>query len=579
MWRKKQSDVMRFFARLRNWEFRQLPAVHRCTRPTRPDKARKMGYKAKQGYCIYRVRVKRGDRKKRVAKGIVYGKPVNQGINKWKAVRNLRNIAEERVGRKCGSLRVLNSYWVAQDAVHKWFEVVMVDPFHKTVRDDPRINWICKPVMKHRELRGLTAAGKKDSGHLSHHLARPWPAQEGQACHQAPPLLPRCLPPPLPYAPAPLSLGEDDAALTWRSSPHCQPTLIPSLKLFSAMGCGSSQSTTPVLSDSPMQGFEEPVVTLPGTLLYVSSAHPATVLRRFSLAPASAELPGAVEDNRPPISSVGVIVAVDELPEVMQAPARSESENAGTASGMASQPAKLEQVIPAREFTLEPKTMPCKPQPLQSLPEFAPPADSMPPSRQRAWREATTSREPNLPEMEPGDAAVEGEAAVEDFEDHGDSAAARLQDLLFAKWEAESLVCRIASKEIRSQRTSNSSSTRETTLFAAPLRPPRRGRCGHGAWSFGARGRGGHVALKARACLVPPSSDAGQGLKSMAEPAPVPLLQPDPVIPFAGQQEAAVLPGSEAGEVQDVVSNDSSMDDRGDVLDSFLRNVFSPLVP
>ncbi|CAJ1415104.1 unnamed protein product, partial [Effrenium voratum] len=39
MWRKKQSDVMRFLARLRNWEFRQLPAVHRCSRPTRPDKA------------------------------------------------------------------------------------------------------------------------------------------------------------------------------------------------------------------------------------------------------------------------------------------------------------------------------------------------------------------------------------------------------------------------------------------------------------------------------------------------------------------------------------------------------------
>lgn len=91
------------------------PAVHRCSRPTRPDKARKVGYKAKQGYCIYRVRVKRGDRKKRVAKGIVYGKPVNQGVNKWKSARNLRSIAEERVGRKCGSLRVLNSYWVAQD--------------------------------------------------------------------------------------------------------------------------------------------------------------------------------------------------------------------------------------------------------------------------------------------------------------------------------------------------------------------------------------------------------------------------------------------------------------------------------
>ncbi|CAL1127077.1 unnamed protein product [Cladocopium goreaui] len=166
MWRKKQSDVMRFLARLRNWEFRQLPAVHRCSKPTRPDKARKVGYKAKQGYCIYRVRVKRGDRKKRVAKGIVYGKPTNQGINKWKSVRNLRSIAEERVGRKCGSLRVLNSYWVAQDAVHKWYEVVMVDPFHTVIRNDPRINWICKPVMKHRELRGLTAAGRKARGLL-----------------------------------------------------------------------------------------------------------------------------------------------------------------------------------------------------------------------------------------------------------------------------------------------------------------------------------------------------------------------------------------------------------------------------
>merc|ERR1712137_931161 len=154
-------------ARLRTWEFRQLPAIHRASRPTRADKARKVGYKAKQGFLIYRVRVKRGDRKKRVAKGIVYGKPCHQGIKKWKAVRNLRSVAEERIGRKCGGLRVLNSYWVAQDAAHKWFEVVMVDPMHKVIRDDPRMNWICKPVMKHRELRGLTAAGKKARGMLA----------------------------------------------------------------------------------------------------------------------------------------------------------------------------------------------------------------------------------------------------------------------------------------------------------------------------------------------------------------------------------------------------------------------------
>merc|ERR1712048_1147727 len=109
----------------------------------------------------YRVRVKRGDREKRVAKGIVYGKPCGHAVNKWKAVRNLRTVAEERVGQKCGGLRVLNSYWVAQDAAHKWYEVVMVDPMHKVIRDDARINWICKPVMKHRELRGLLKKGKR----------------------------------------------------------------------------------------------------------------------------------------------------------------------------------------------------------------------------------------------------------------------------------------------------------------------------------------------------------------------------------------------------------------------------------
>ena len=78
--------------------------------------------------------------------------------------RSLRSKAEERVGRRCGNLRVLNSYWVNQDATYKYFEVILVDPQHTTIRNDPRINWITKPVMKHRELRGLTATGKKSRG-------------------------------------------------------------------------------------------------------------------------------------------------------------------------------------------------------------------------------------------------------------------------------------------------------------------------------------------------------------------------------------------------------------------------------
>lgn len=87
LYKKKQSDVLRFLLRVRCvaftfvlalavlkgdtrcWEYRQLNVIHRASRPSRPDKARRLGYKAKQGYVIYRVRVRRGNRKKHVPKG------------------------------------------------------------------------------------------------------------------------------------------------------------------------------------------------------------------------------------------------------------------------------------------------------------------------------------------------------------------------------------------------------------------------------------------------------------------------------------------------------------------------------
>lgn len=71
---------------------------------------------------------------------------------------------QERVGRRLGGLRVLNSYWVGQDAAYKYYEVIMVDPHHNAIRRDAKVNWICKAVHKHRELRGLTSAGKSSRG-------------------------------------------------------------------------------------------------------------------------------------------------------------------------------------------------------------------------------------------------------------------------------------------------------------------------------------------------------------------------------------------------------------------------------
>lgn len=71
---------------------------------------------------------------------------------------------QERAGRHCGGLRVLNSYWVGEDSTYKFFEVILIDTFHKAIRRNPDTQWITKAVHKHREMRGLTSAGKKSRG-------------------------------------------------------------------------------------------------------------------------------------------------------------------------------------------------------------------------------------------------------------------------------------------------------------------------------------------------------------------------------------------------------------------------------
>lgn len=94
LYRKKQSDVLRYLLRIRCWQYRQLTRLHRAPRPSRPDKARRLGYRAKQGFLIYRISVRRGGRKRPVHKGCTYGKPKSHGVNELKPYRNLQSVAE-----------------------------------------------------------------------------------------------------------------------------------------------------------------------------------------------------------------------------------------------------------------------------------------------------------------------------------------------------------------------------------------------------------------------------------------------------------------------------------------------------
>ena len=148
-WRRKQ-------------QWREEGAIERIDRPTRLDKARSLGYKAKQGVVVARVSVRKGTARKQRHKAGRRSK--RQGVNRVTRTKNLQRIAEERATRKFRNLRVLNSYGVGQDGSQKWFEVILLDPEHPAIQNDGDLNWICEDSQENRALRGLTGAGKRNRG-------------------------------------------------------------------------------------------------------------------------------------------------------------------------------------------------------------------------------------------------------------------------------------------------------------------------------------------------------------------------------------------------------------------------------
>ena len=158
-WAKPEKSFVEELSRQRMIQWRKEHTVTRLERPTRLDRARKLGYKAKQGFVMARVRVRRGGlRKIRPRSG---RRPKRMGVAKYKPAKSLRLIAEERAGRKFPNLEVLSSYWVGEDGRSKWFEIIMVDPSHPVIKSDKDINWITQKQHSNRAMRSLTSAGKK----------------------------------------------------------------------------------------------------------------------------------------------------------------------------------------------------------------------------------------------------------------------------------------------------------------------------------------------------------------------------------------------------------------------------------
>ena len=156
-WKKPEKTFLR--EKLIQW--RKEHVIKKIEKPTRLDKARALGYKAKKGFVVVRVRIKRGGRKRpRPKKG-----RRSKRLTSRKTVKmSYRWVAEQRAQKKFSNLEVLNSYWVGKDGKNYFFEIILVDPSKPEIKSDRTIKWITKPANKKRVFRGLTSAGKKSRG-------------------------------------------------------------------------------------------------------------------------------------------------------------------------------------------------------------------------------------------------------------------------------------------------------------------------------------------------------------------------------------------------------------------------------
>ncbi|MCC6003141.1 MAG: 50S ribosomal protein L15e [Thermofilum sp.] len=140
LWKKQIGGERAELMRQRMLLWRRQPVVVRIHRPTRINRARALGYKAKQGYVVARVRIRKGGlNRPRPSSG---RRPKRMGVYGYSPHKSAQLIAEEKAARKFPNLVVLGSYYVGEDGVYKWYEVVMADPCHPAVKKDLERRWV-----------------------------------------------------------------------------------------------------------------------------------------------------------------------------------------------------------------------------------------------------------------------------------------------------------------------------------------------------------------------------------------------------------------------------------------------------
>ena len=126
LWKENSPELR---SRVILW--RKQDAVTRIEKPSRILRARRLGYKAKQGIIVVRMRVGTGGmRRKRPTGG---RRPKHLGVTRIKAAVNMKQVADRRVLERYPNMSLLGSYFIYKDGMHYWFEVILADPSHPRI--------------------------------------------------------------------------------------------------------------------------------------------------------------------------------------------------------------------------------------------------------------------------------------------------------------------------------------------------------------------------------------------------------------------------------------------------------------
>lgn len=133
LWKENSVDLRE---RVVGW--RKQNAITRIAKPSRLDRARRLGYKAKQGIIVVRMRVGTGGMRKQRPRG--GRRPKHLGVTKIKADDSMKTVANRRVLERYPNMQFLGSYFVYKDGKHYWFEVILADPDHPRIAQDKELN-------------------------------------------------------------------------------------------------------------------------------------------------------------------------------------------------------------------------------------------------------------------------------------------------------------------------------------------------------------------------------------------------------------------------------------------------------